>query len=130
MLPIAKHLKNIRDSIKPIPFKPLLWVFPYSHWRVFRPLQDFFGKLFLLTSAVSGQMYILLGIAAVNLVLSLYNYLRVIKYMFVDEATEDVPEVKSNVYEIIVYTFCMLGIIAIGFINPIYTYIQHIVAGI
>ena len=71
------------------------------------PTAGFFGKLFLLTSAVSGQMYILLGIAAVNLVLSLYNYLRVIKYMFVDEATEDVPEVKSNVYEIIVYTFCM-----------------------
>lgn len=93
------------------------------------PTAGFFGKLFLLTSAVSSQMYVLLGIAAVNLVLSLYNYLRVVKYMFVDEATEEVPEVKSNIYEIAVYTFCVVGVMAIGFISPIYNYIQHIVAG-
>ncbi len=93
------------------------------------PTAGFFGKLFLLTSAVSAQMYVLLAIAALNLVLSLYNYLRVIKYMFIDSSEDEIPTIKSTYYEIAVYTVCVIGILAIGFIPAVYSYIQHIVSG-
>lgn len=94
------------------------------------PTAGFFGKLFLLTSAVSAQVYVLLGIAALNLVLSLYNYLRVIRYMVIDSAEEQIPAIKSTYSEIAVYTICAAGILSIGFITPVYNYIQHIVTGV
>ncbi len=94
------------------------------------PTAGFFGKLFLLTSAVSAQMYVLLGIAAVNLVFSLYNYLRVIRYIFIDTTEDQIPTIKSTYYEIAVYTVCVIGILSIGFIPPVYSYIQHIVSGV
>ena len=94
------------------------------------PTAGFFGKLFLLTSAISAQMYVLLGIAAINLVLSLYNYLRVIRYMVIDTTDDEIPAIKSTYAEIAVYTICAAGVLSIGFITPVYNYIQHIVAGV
>ena len=93
------------------------------------PLAGFFGKLFLLTSAIDSQLYVLLGIAALNLVLSLYNYLRVVRYMFIDTTEEPIPSIKSTPYEIIVYTVCMVGLLTIGFISPIFSYIEKLVSG-
>lgn len=94
------------------------------------PTAGFFGKLFLLTSAVSAQMYVLLAIAALNLVFSLYNYLRVVKYMFIDAPEEQTPSIKSTYSEIAVYAVCVIGIFIIGIIPPIYSYIERIVSGI
>jgi NADH-quinone oxidoreductase subunit N len=93
------------------------------------PTAGFFGKLFLLTAGMGNAMYVLLGVAAVNLVLSLYNYLRVVKIMFIDVADEELPAVEKNVALTTALVICTIGILIIGFITPVYQYISSLSFG-
>jgi NADH-quinone oxidoreductase subunit N len=93
------------------------------------PTAGFFGKLFLLTSGMGNGLYVLLAFAAMNLVLSLYNYLRVVKIMFIDEAEEILPVIGKNTFLTIALVICVTGILAIGFIPPIYQYISSLSIG-
>jgi NADH-quinone oxidoreductase subunit N len=93
------------------------------------PTAGFFGKLFLLTSGMGNGLYVLLAFAAMNLVLSLYNYLRVVKIMFIDEAEETLPVIGKNFFLTVALVICVTGILAIGFIPPIYEYISSLSVG-
>jgi NADH-quinone oxidoreductase subunit N len=93
------------------------------------PTAGFFGKLFLLTSGMGNGLYVLLAFAAMNLVLSLYNYLRVVKIMFIDEAEETLPVIGKNFFLTVALVICVTGILAIGFIPPIYQYISSLSVG-
>ena len=75
-------------------------------------------------------LYVLLAFAAMNLVLSLYNYLRVVKIMFIDEAEETLPVIGKNFFLTVALVICVTGILAIGFIPPIYQYISSLSVGI
>lgn len=87
------------------------------------PTSGFFGKLFLLTSAMGDRMYILIAFAGVNLVLSLYNYLRVIKYLFIDKPEETLCVGHTKVMSVTLL-FCCITILCIGFISSVYQYID------
>ena len=93
------------------------------------PTAGFFGKLFLLTSGMGNGLYVLLAFAAINLVLSLYNYLRVVKIMFIDEAEETLPVIGKNFFLTVALVICVSGLLAIGFIPPIYQYISSLSVG-
>lgn len=93
------------------------------------PTAGFFGKLFLLTAGMGNGMYVLLGVAAINLVVSLYNYLRVVKIMFIDEAETELPVIGRNLTLTIALIICVIGILAIGFITPLYQYIDSLSFG-
>jgi NADH-quinone oxidoreductase subunit N len=94
------------------------------------PTAGFFGKLFLLTAGMGGGMYVLIGFAAVNLVISLYNYLRVVKIMFIDEAETALPSIERNIPLYMSLIFCVIGILGVGFITPLYQYIESLGFGI
>jgi NADH-quinone oxidoreductase subunit N len=49
------------------------------------PTAGFFGKLFLLTAGASKGSYGFIAIAALNMIISLYYYLRVVRAMFMDK---------------------------------------------
>jgi NADH-quinone oxidoreductase subunit N len=88
------------------------------------PTAGFFGKLFLLTSGMGNGMYVLLAFAAINLVISLYNYLRIVKAMFIDDADEVLPVVDRNFGMKMALAVCTIGIIVIGFVTPLFQYID------
>jgi NADH-quinone oxidoreductase subunit N len=90
------------------------------------PTAGFFGKLFLLTSGMGNELYLLLGIAAINLVLSLYNYIRVIRIMFIDQAETEMILVPKYNIATIALILCIIGILTIGFISPIFQYIDKL----
>lgn len=90
------------------------------------PTAGFFGKLFLLTAGMSNGMYVLLAFAAVNLVLSLYNYLRVVKYMFVDKAETTSEIDKPGILLKSTLIFCTIAVLVIGFIRPLFDYIYQL----
>ena len=50
------------------------------------PTAGFFGKLFLLQAAASNGAYVLVAVAGLNMVLSLFYYLRVVRFMFMEPA--------------------------------------------
>lgn len=49
------------------------------------PLAGFVGKLYLFAAVISGKLYWLVLVAALNTVVSLYYYLRVVRAMFFEE---------------------------------------------
>jgi NADH-quinone oxidoreductase subunit N len=52
------------------------------------PTAGFFGKLFLLQAAASNEAYVLVVCAGLNMILSLFYYLRVVRFMFMESTLE------------------------------------------
>ena len=122
-------LQSYKGLYKLNPFYALVFALSLFSLAGIPPTAGFFGKLFLLTSGMGNGMYVLLGIAALNLVLSLYNYLRVVKIMFIDDAEETLPLIGKHFGLSLALIVCIIGIITIGFITPIYQYIDSLSFG-
>jgi NADH-quinone oxidoreductase subunit N len=122
-------LSAYKGLYKASPFYALILAMSLFSLGGVPPTAGFFGKLFLLTSGMGNGLYVLLAFAAMNLVLSLYNYLRVVKIMFIDEAEETLPLIGKNFFLTVALVICVTGILAIGFIPPIYQYISSLSVG-
>src|ERR1035437_3629489 len=123
-------LSSYKGLYKASPFYALVLAMSLFSLGGVPPTAGFFGKLFLLTSGMGNGLYVLLAFAAVNLVLSLYNYLRVVKIMFIDQADEALPLIGKNFALSLALIICLIGLLAVGFISPIYQYISSLSVGI
>ncbi len=95
------------------------------------PTAGFFSKFFVFTAAAQQGEYLLLFIALVNTVISLYYYLLVVKAMFINKAEiAPVERIESDVYMKISLAICMVGIFVIGFMSNIYEYLNNISFGL
>jgi NADH-quinone oxidoreductase subunit N len=94
------------------------------------PTAGFFGKLFLLTSGASKGMIVLLVIASLNMVISLYYYLRVVKAMFVDKNEVPIENFSTDLPAKFVLIVCVAGILVIGFLSCIFEYIHSLSFGL
>lgn len=111
---------------------PLLsWVMAISLFSLagIPPTAGFFGKFFLLMAAAGKGNYIFISIAALNMVISLYYYLMVIKAMFMDSQPEPIGKLKIGLLPKIAFLVCVAGIIMTGFIGWIYDYIYSLSIG-
>ncbi len=88
------------------------------------PLAGFFGKFFLFTAAAEAGYYLLLTIAVLNAVISLYYYLLVVKAMMINKSENPVTYFTSNQPARIALSGCILGILVIGFYSPVFEYIK------
>lgn len=118
-----EDLSAYKGLYKTNPFYTLIMALSLFSLAGIPPTAGFFGKLFLLTAGMSNGMYVLLGVAAINLVISLYNYLRVVKVMFMDEPEMEMPSLLTNTALSFALVVCVAGILAIGFVTPLYNYI-------
>ena len=91
------------------------------------PTAGFFGKFFLLLAGAGKGNYLLIGIAALNMVISLYYYLRVIKAMFMDANESPIEKVHAGWSPKIAMIICVLGIIITGLASGAYQYIYSLV---
>jgi NADH-quinone oxidoreductase subunit N len=94
------------------------------------PTAGFFGKLFLLTSGASKGLIVLLVIASLNMVISLYYYLKVVKVMFVDKNENPIENISSHISAKVVLMICMAGILVIGFVSCVFEYIHSLSFGL
>ena len=94
------------------------------------PLAGFFGKFFLFTAAAKQGMYILVFIAVLNTIISLYYYLLVVKAMFLNRSDRPIAYFKSDVYTKLGLALCIAGIIIIGFASPVYEFILKFTYGL
>ena len=97
------------------------------------PFAGFFSKFFIFVGAChqgSVAIYILVLIALVNTIISLYYYLLVVKAMFLRQDDCVIPTFKSHWTERTGLILCVLGIIFIGLISWIYTHINGAVDAI
>ena len=97
------------------------------------PFAGFFSKFFIFVGAChqgSVAIYVLVLIALVNTIISLYYYLLVVKAMFLRQDECVIPKFKSHWTERTGLILCVLGIIFIGLISCIYAYINGTVDAI
>jgi NADH-quinone oxidoreductase subunit N len=87
------------------------------------PTAGFFGKLFLVTAGASQANYAFITIAALNMVISLYYYLRVIRAVFMDKNDLPVSRINVNPFTTLGLIICAAGIILTGLLSWVYDYI-------
>jgi NADH-quinone oxidoreductase subunit N len=87
------------------------------------PVAGFFGKFFLFTAAASQGFYLLVTIAVINAVVSLYYYLLVVKAMFINKSEAPIERIESDWLTKVGLAICVVGLIATGFASNIYAYI-------
>ena len=97
------------------------------------PFAGFFSKFFIFVGAChqgSVAIYVLVLIALVNTIISLYYYLLVVKAMFLRQDDCVIPKITSHWSERAGLILCTLGIIIIGLISCIYASINGAVDAI
>jgi len=67
------------------------------------PLAGFIGKLYLFVAAIEQELYTLLIVGLVNIVISMYYYLIVVKKMYINEPTDPTPIIASTPIKVTVY---------------------------
>jgi NADH-quinone oxidoreductase subunit N len=87
------------------------------------PVAGFFGKFFLFAAAASKGYYLLVFLAVVNVTISLYYYLLVVRAMFIRKSDNPIPYFKSKIYMRLGLLLTVLGILVLGLYSPLYDYI-------
>jgi len=94
------------------------------------PFAGFFSKFFIFTGALeqgSTAMYVLVFIALVNTIISLYYYLLVVKAMFIHDSEAPIATFRSACSERLAMWVCTLGIVFLGIASCVYGYIINAV---
>ncbi len=94
------------------------------------PVAGFFGKFFLFAAAANHGLYILVLIAIINTIISLYYYLLVIKAMFLNRSDRPIQRIKSDFYTNLGLILCLVGIFAIGIVSAIFETINGLSFGL
>ena len=94
------------------------------------PFAGFFSKFFVFMSAFGSGFHILVFIALLNTVISLYYYLLIVKAMYMKESNNALPSIKSDPYTRASLTICVVGIILCGICSFIYTGIESFSFGL
>ena len=87
------------------------------------PFAGFFSKFFVFSAAAAQGYYVLVFIALLNTIISLYYYLLVVKAIFLNKSENPIETLKSDVPVKISFVVCTLAILLVGLISTIYTQI-------
>ena len=93
------------------------------------PFAGFFSKFFIFASAFQAGWHLLVFIALVNTVLSLYYYLRVVKAMYICKSEQPITPFRSDNYTRIALVACTLGIVLLSIFSTIYETIGNYAFG-
>jgi NADH-quinone oxidoreductase subunit N len=93
------------------------------------PTAGFFGKFFLIMAGAAKQNYWLITIAALNMIVSLYYYLNLVKALFMDTNASPVPNITIGVYAKLAIVICIAGMVLSGLASVVYEYIYNLSMG-
>lgn len=121
-----EKIDDYKDLYKTNPL--LSWVMALALFSLagIPPTAGFFGKLFLITAGASQANYLFIIIAALNLIVSLYYYLRVIRSMFMDKNEKAIEKINLHPSTKFAFIICSAGMLLIGMLSWIYDYIQSL----
>ena len=90
------------------------------------PTAGFFGKLFLITAGASQGSYAFITIAALNMIISLYYYLKVVRSIFMEKNDQPIEKLNLQSSTKLGLIICATGIVLTGLLSWIYDYIQNL----
>ena len=128
---ISSHTgkENIND------YKGLYQTNPFLSWTLalalfslagIPPTAGFFGKLFLITAGATKGNYWFITMAALNLVVSLYYYLRVVRAIFMDKNEQPIEKIRGSGAVNFGLAICVAGILLVGVVSSTYNYIHSL----
>lgn len=90
------------------------------------PAAGFFGKFFLLMAGAAKGHYVFITLAALNMVISFYYYLRLVKAIFMDTGERPVEKLSLPFLPRLALYICVAGIIITGVVSYIYDHIYSL----
>jgi NADH-quinone oxidoreductase subunit N len=119
-----ENIDDYKGLYKTNPF--LCWIMALALFSLagIPPTAGFFGKLFLITAGAAKASYMFISFAALNMIISLYYYLRVVRAMFMDKNENPIEKIKSSKSVSLGLIICAAGIVLVGLLSWIYQYIQ------
>jgi len=94
------------------------------------PVAGFFGKFFLFTAAAQKGFYLLVLIAVLNTIISLFYYLLIVKAMFINKSEMPIEKFRSDFPTRFALGICVAGIVATGFASIIFEVIKNLSFGV
>lgn len=84
------------------------------------PFAGFFSKFFIFMAAFSAGFKVLVFIALINTVISLYYYLLIVKAIYITPNDQPIASFRSDNYTRASLIICLAGILLIGIVSSIY----------
>ena len=84
------------------------------------PFAGFFSKFFIFAAAFEGGFHLLVFIALINTIISLYYYLKIVKAMYINKSDEPITAFRSDNYTRASLVICTLGIVALSIASVVY----------
>ena len=94
------------------------------------PFAGFFSKFFIFAAAFQGGFHLLVFIALVNTIISLYYYLKIVKSMYINKSDEPIATFRSDNYTRASLIICTLGIIVLSLASVVYQSIDKFSFGL
>ena len=87
------------------------------------PLAGFFGKFFLLLAGAAKANWWLLIVAALNMIIAMAYYLRIVRYMFMADNDSGMAQIDVPLMPKLALATCLAGIALTGIMSGAYQYI-------
>ena len=84
------------------------------------PFAGFFSKFFVFAAAFKGGFHLLVFIALINTVVSLYYYLLVVKAMYITPSDAPIAAFRSDRGTRISLVCCLAGVLLLGVVSAVY----------
>lgn len=94
------------------------------------PFAGFFSKFFIFMAAFQSGFHLLVFIALVNTVISLFYYLLIVKAMYINKNDNPIATFQSDNYTKLSLIICTLGIVGIGIASIVFETINTFSYGI
>jgi NADH-quinone oxidoreductase subunit N len=105
--------------------KTLSWILAIAVFSLagVPPAVGFFGKFFLLMSGASQGDYLFISIAALNMVVSFYYYLKIVRAVFMEKNETPADTIPVPFWEGLSLWICVAGMLVTGFLGIVFSYI-------
>lgn len=94
------------------------------------PFAGFFSKFFIFAAAFEGGFHMLVFIALINTIISLYYYLKIVKAMYINKSDEPIAAFRSDNYTRASLAICTLGIVVLSIASVVYQSIDKFSFGL
>ena len=94
------------------------------------PFAGFFSKFFVFMAAFHAGYHWLVLIALINTVISLYYYLLIVKAMYINPSENPIATFKSDCYSRTAIAICVAGVLLLGILGCVYTYLDTFSYGV
>ena len=94
------------------------------------PFAGFFSKFFVFMAAFHAGYHWLVLIALINTVISLYYYLLIVKAMYINPSENPIATFKSDCYSRTAIAICVAGVLLLGILGCVYSYLDTFSYGV